>query len=839
VPVLSDDGKSHWDPTAPNPQTGGIGAWVPGTGDDPGVIAPSFIPPTTSNPTSEAADRYRGMGQTGGPSTPAIDTTRSDETRGVSMGALGLMRDASEGKYPSEAERLGTLQGQNAQNAQHGIAASVRGGAATRAAAARGAVATAGTIGQQAAASNQATRAGEMDKARASYFGASTGQREKDLGLAGSKADLETGNRRLLDQREGFYEDLADDTKKQHALNEEGVLAGNLDSANASNADDARERDRLHKQNWDYLNMGVSAAQGGANAAGAGGKPSPSDEKAKTNVEPLSGSAAKRLRDRTRAESDTSAVKAHRKPVPPEDLQKKADALLSQIHSQAGAQLENGPSVGSRVRARAHGEDTSPLVEDLAAAQASAPVPPERKMNPENPYTRSLFGHAEPGYASGRAGEAGGMFGEHLAGASTIRDENRNAPGTRDFYAGSGEVHDPFSRKVMGLPAEPPPTANSVDVMTSDVAAKQQAFRDGAEWSLNNGEGGVPGYMPRVVASGGGAKRSDTPARGKDSTKEAALESYPTDPSKRTPEDNANVAQLKQYLDDNEGDAYTRAHIPGQGPPAKPLNPRIGTEDEGVPRTSVANDMRKRTREYVTSQDRGEPPVLKKSQDRKAQEKGAETPSSSPSTTSEGERYDTSNRLGSGTGKRIAPEFMKGLTKRRSIGPQAFEDAGRRLTRQPTRGDLLNDEQDRQIHSNQVLSDKLQNIQAKGEISDLRSRIDDLGVTPSDERTKSDIHFGGPMAEANRSMTPSIYEYKEPFAAEEGQAKGDKNVGPIAQTMEKDPVASTVIVHDPETGLLGIDKAKGLKLVMGGLSDLQRQVDELHGKKKGSSSHGR
>lgn len=102
--------------------------------------------------------------------------------------------------------------------------------------------------------------------------------------------------------------------------------------------------------------------------------------------------------------------------------------------------------------------------------------------------------------------------------------------------------------------------------------------------------------------------------------------------------------------------------------------------------------------------------------------------------------------------------------------------------------------------------------------------------TTSDERAKTAPH-DSPMADANRSMAPSTYEYKPEFAGGEGQAPGEKNVGPMAQTMAADPIAKTAIVKDPESGLLGIDKSKGLKLVMGGLSDVQRQIDDLKRRK--------
>ncbi len=102
-------------------------------------------------------------------------------------------------------------------------------------------------------------------------------------------------------------------------------------------------------------------------------------------------------------------------------------------------------------------------------------------------------------------------------------------------------------------------------------------------------------------------------------------------------------------------------------------------------------------------------------------------------------------------------------------------------------------------------------------------------LTYSDPKTKTKVD-DSPMAAANRSMAPSIYEYKAEFTPPE-QKPGEKNVGPMANKMKANPIAATAIVLNPETGLLAIDKTKGLKLVMGGLADLQRQVDSMKGRR--------
>lgn len=106
------------------------------------------------------------------------------------------------------------------------------------------------------------------------------------------------------------------------------------------------------------------------------------------------------------------------------------------------------------------------------------------------------------------------------------------------------------------------------------------------------------------------------------------------------------------------------------------------------------------------------------------------------------------------------------------------------------------------------------------------------------EQSKAGLGAGpsiNPMADANRSMVPSSYAYKPGHAEEAGQQPGERNVGPMAQNMAADPVASTAIAKRPD-GMLAIDKDKALKLTMGGLSSLQQQVDQLEAERKRASA---
>jgi hypothetical protein len=82
------------------------------------------------------------------------------------------------------------------------------------------------------------------------------------------------------------------------------------------------------------------------------------------------------------------------------------------------------------------------------------------------------------------------------------------------------------------------------------------------------------------------------------------------------------------------------------------------------------------------------------------------------------------------------------------------------------------------------------------------------------------------MARANRAMEGTSYAYKPEFTPPE-QVPGEKNVGPMAQNLAADPIASTAVKKDPQTGMLVLDGAKMTKLNSSGIASLQRQVDSL------------
>lgn len=97
----------------------------------------------------------------------------------------------------------------------------------------------------------------------------------------------------------------------------------------------------------------------------------------------------------------------------------------------------------------------------------------------------------------------------------------------------------------------------------------------------------------------------------------------------------------------------------------------------------------------------------------------------------------------------------------------------------------------------------------------------------SDEKGKNPLSLASrdPMANANRSMQGYAYEYKPGITPPE-QKPGEKNVGPMAQSLAADPIARTAVKKDAGTGLLVLDRDKMMKLNSAGIASLQQQNDE-------------
>lgn len=796
--------------------------------------------------TSGAArdrDRYLGMA---GPvnKAPVIDQTRSDETRDIGIGALGLLRNTAEGNSPSVAEQLGTKQGLDAQNAGYGIAASVRGGPAARAAAARTAQANAGTISQQTLASNRATRAGEMAQARGSYLGAASGMRGQDLGVATSQGNLDAGQRAADDARNSFFEGKAHDTQKADVGFQLGKSANDLNASNAANDLAQRQLEAGKAADQRLTNTALTTAQGGINAYNNTQKPDPdpnkmlSSEETKTDVVPMN-TTAQKLKARTRAagRSLVNDVEAAKLKKQAGDMQAHTEAQragmgMSTMNTPGNESAARGEyevegydakgSPKARVKDRAKMDPTNPyenqewpsfdrapppasLTRGVEAAHAKDTGKHEPDIIREDPYNETLFGHGKPGYAKERAGKPG-AFGSHEAkydlgsGYSTDpfhdpwahdRPNGADAPGTSDFNDSEGEVTDSRSRAIMGLPPlkafrMPTPQQTMSDGKTKQNAKpvetpeekKAREDKEDAETSAAFMKDSKPGVT---------FKKPETYEEMSKAIDERNAQDKEIAATKKREQQAPAVSYANKSDDKLQTEADSIKYVPlfGRWAQGKVDARRAETDDAKVERAT-------RDRTYE----------LKKAADaRDFEAKYMAEGNSEPKTL-----------LGSAA-KRVADRVRDwNHNGEQSIG---YRPPPRQM-QSFTRGD-----------------DSEESLKAQ-EAADRIQYDREHPTTPSDENAKTGMKSEGssPMEHANRAMAPYEYEYKDGFAQREGQHIGDKNVGPMAQNMEADPIAKTAIVKDPETGLLAIDKSKGLKLVMGGLADMQRQVDELKGRRR-------
>ena len=168
-----------------------------------------------SNQFGQDVDRYRQIGHDETQRGPVqLDQGPAQQSRGVQMGALGLLRAQANGTAPSSAQILSQRGNQMAGRA-----------AAQRVASARGAGASVGAFGgandaaaTQALASNvqgAQNRAGEISRGQGAFTAGAGAVRGQDLGAATTNAQLDAQNRELAERQQQHYERMAFDTKNQ------------------------------------------------------------------------------------------------------------------------------------------------------------------------------------------------------------------------------------------------------------------------------------------------------------------------------------------------------------------------------------------------------------------------------------------------------------------------------------------------------------------------------------------------------------------------------------------------------------------------------------------------
>lgn len=150
--------------------------------------------------------------------TPQLDLAQSNQSRGVQMGALGLLRAQANGTAPSSAQILSQRAN---QEAGHAAGQSVAGG--------RGVGASLAAFGGANAASSNAAlganvqganaRAGEISRGQGSFTSGAGDVRRGDIGAAATNAQLEQEQRALNERHQQAAEQLGWDVRNQGMQN--------------------------------------------------------------------------------------------------------------------------------------------------------------------------------------------------------------------------------------------------------------------------------------------------------------------------------------------------------------------------------------------------------------------------------------------------------------------------------------------------------------------------------------------------------------------------------------------------------------------------------------------
>lgn len=887
---LGDNGEV-WNPSGgPN----GTGAWEtpPATSERSQTFVPGawggrgndmMTDGTLVEGTSGAARdvyRYQRMGQVPVHQTGAgIATHDSNEARGIQMGALGLLGQTMNGSVPSAAERLGTQQGIDAGRAQSSMGQSVRGGAMARAAAMRQGVQNSASIEAQQRQANAATRAGEMAGARGAYFGAASGMRDTDTAQATEQAKLDAQQRQINDQREGFYEDRAHGVKVLQAGAELERSGNENAAAVAGRQQDAASAAAAAAADRQLTNTVLTTAKGGIEAASKSG--TGSDERMKTGMRDMTlspGEAKQSIRplDRMRSRS-RSLVRDN-----PYGEDRESDIDRANPYD---APKPKDPNVydGSMFKSNGEKEKTSKLHAGIEALlERDRPAGP---ITREDPYVERGITGAPKGYAATRFGQPGSIFQPPVAPRVGLDMPEANAPKniTRE-----GDPSDRFSREIMGLPNQAmsdEKTKTSVKKLTPEEKKKQDD-EDAAETARFIGSA-KPAFDRNAQM---------TPEEAKEARDREAYEQREGEVTKRKMIKEAEDAKGIAFADKEDGQTAAHAerlkHVPlfgrwAQGKAdelrSQPAADRAerGTRDRKAQEASLVSraELDAKLRPYVPDAvlkwADNAPVQIGYRPDRDSRYKRRNPVSFERDTTlSPGEAkqeirpigyegaiplqdFDDSHqlRVDDGTGRGFyetvapapslpssehaslagpTPRFGKAGKAETAEGREASASTAPKKVSSPKSKPRKMSDAELMAYARQMMgSTEAQGEASRAEGPATRAALERSNdVSYSDEKTKKGADGASPMADANRAMHPYEYEYKDGFREREQQAPGEKNVGPMAQEMDKDPVARTALIKDPQTGLLAIDKSKGLKLVMGGLADLQAQVDDMKTKRR-------
>lgn len=165
------------------------------------------------NAYDKDVDRYQALGNAAQNVAPVqINQGPANESRGLQIGALGLLRAQADGSAPSSAQILSQRANEAAamQGASQGAGARTAGSAI---AAARAGGSAAGTAALTANAANANQRAAETSRGQQQYAGATQHAEGQDIQGALSQAQLDAQQRALNEQRQQYMERQAYDTR--------------------------------------------------------------------------------------------------------------------------------------------------------------------------------------------------------------------------------------------------------------------------------------------------------------------------------------------------------------------------------------------------------------------------------------------------------------------------------------------------------------------------------------------------------------------------------------------------------------------------------------------------
>ncbi len=226
----------------------------------------------------KSVDRYRNKGaEAQGREGIQLDQSRADESRGLQMDALTMLRRQGDGTAASSADILSQRANQDAAR-QVGGAGLRKGGPGAAIASMNAAGRSAGDAALTMNTQNADARAGEISRGQGAYSSAALGVQGQDIGAATTNAQLQAQQRALNEAKQQRYERLAFDTRTtQLQAGVDTERNRHLNQLSINQAADARKEGELVKTE-NNVSSGATMMSSASSA---------SDPRTKQNVRPL------------------------------------------------------------------------------------------------------------------------------------------------------------------------------------------------------------------------------------------------------------------------------------------------------------------------------------------------------------------------------------------------------------------------------------------------------------------------------------------------------------------------------------------------------------------------